>query len=176
MDSDTKMVVDPGFIICYRHGVCRSDTIIPQHPEGTVDITEIAQKCIGCWERRAWFEAFEKYYSDDAVNVEPTNWHGIASTVVGKQAVIEKYKWVTEKLLVEHSIKCSEPYFFGDDRFAVTLHNDVTPRQTGQRKRFTEIGIYTVRNGKVTKEEFFYNKEQMDMYSRLNELAAKSGA
>jgi ketosteroid isomerase-like protein len=140
-----------------------------------MDIHEIAERCIGYWEAREWFEAFEKLYSNDAVNVEPTNWHDRASVVAGKEAIIEKYRWVTEQLLIEHSIKCSEPYFFGGDRFIVSMENEVTPRQTGKRIRFTEVGLYTVKDGRVIKEEFFYSRKQMDMFGHLNELAAESG-
>ncbi len=142
-----------------------------------MDIYEIAKNCIDLWEKQAWFEAFDRYYSDDAVNAEPMGWHGIPSEVVGKQAIIEKYKWLTEEFWSSvDSIKCSEPYFFGNERFAVAIEHEVTPRQTGERTHLVEIGVYTVRDGKVIREEFFYDKEEIDMYAQSNDSAAEESA
>ena len=33
---------------------------------------------------------------------------------------------------------------------------DVTPKQSGKRMNMSEMGLYTVRDGKIAKEEFFY--------------------
>jgi hypothetical protein len=43
-----------------------------------------------------------------------------------------------------------------DDRFAVRFLLDVTNTQSGERKTVDEIGIFTVVDGKITREEFFY--------------------
>jgi hypothetical protein len=137
-----------------------------------MDIYEIAENCIDLWEKQAWFAAFDKYYSDDAVNAEPMGWRGIPAEVVGKQAIIEKYKWLVEEFwLSVDSIKCSEPYFFGNERFAVVIEHEVTPKQTGQRTHLVEVGVYTVSGGKVIREEFFYDKEEIDMYAPPNHSA-----
>jgi ketosteroid isomerase-like protein len=32
---------------------------------------------------------------------------------------------------------------------------DVTPKQSGQRTTMDEVGLYTVRNGKIAEERFF---------------------
>jgi hypothetical protein len=33
---------------------------------------------------------------------------------------------------------------------------DITSKSMGQRMQMDEIGLYTVENGKITHEEFFY--------------------
>jgi hypothetical protein len=33
---------------------------------------------------------------------------------------------------------------------------EVTPKATGKRTTMEEIGLYTVRNGKIVDEKFFY--------------------
>ena len=34
---------------------------------------------------------------------------------------------------------------------------DVTPKMTGQRVSMVEVGVYTVEDGKIVREEFYYN-------------------
>jgi len=41
-------------------------------------------------------------------------------------------------------------------RFILRFKYDVTPKQTGKRMTLDETGLYTVRDGKIIKEEFFY--------------------
>ena len=42
------------------------------------------------------------------------------------------------------------------DQFAVRFHFDVTVKETGERRVMDEVGLYTVRNGKIVEERFFY--------------------
>lgn len=32
----------------------------------------------------------------------------------------------------------------------------MTPKESGQRTQMDEVGLYTVRNGKIVEERFFY--------------------
>jgi hypothetical protein len=43
-----------------------------------------------------------------------------------------------------------------EDRFAVRFTYDITNKPSGQRMTMDEIGLFTVKNGKITREEFFY--------------------
>ena len=43
-----------------------------------------------------------------------------------------------------------------DDRFAVRFLYDVTDKPSGKRFTMDEVGLFTVVNGKITREEFFY--------------------
>ncbi|MEM7646965.1 MAG: nuclear transport factor 2 family protein, partial [Pseudomonadota bacterium] len=56
-----------------------------------------------------------------------------------------------------HDGKVQGPFPHGDDRFAVLMSFDVTFKPTGDRMQLEEVGVFTVDNGKVTKEEFFYH-------------------
>ncbi|TIO37785.1 MAG: ester cyclase, partial [Mesorhizobium sp.] len=33
---------------------------------------------------------------------------------------------------------------------------DVTPKSTGERVKMDEVGLYTVKNGKISEERFYY--------------------
>ena len=43
-----------------------------------------------------------------------------------------------------------------DDRFAVRFLYDITNKPSGKRMTMDEVGLFTVANGKIVKEEFFY--------------------
>ena len=47
------------------------------------------------------------------------------------------------------------PYPNGD-RFAVRFAFDITNKPSGKRMQMDEVGLFTVENGKITREEFFY--------------------
>ena len=46
--------------------------------------------------------------------------------------------------------------FANGDRFAVIFDMDVTNKPSGRRIQMREVGVFTVQNGKSTREEFFY--------------------
>ena len=39
---------------------------------------------------------------------------------------------------------------------ALIFDMDVTNKESGQRMQMREVGVYTVKNGKILREEFFY--------------------
>ena len=51
------------------------------------------------------------------------------------------------------------PFFNGanPDKFIVFFTLDVTPKATGQRITLEEVAVYTVKNNKITREQFFYD-------------------
>ena len=46
--------------------------------------------------------------------------------------------------------------FVGEDQFAVRYEFDFTAKQSGQRMQMSEMGLYTVKDGKIVREQFFY--------------------
>ena len=55
-----------------------------------------------------------------------------------------------------HGLEVNGPFPNGD-QFIVHFTYDVTPKQSGKRMTMSEMGLYTVRDGKIAKEEFFYS-------------------
>jgi ketosteroid isomerase-like protein len=47
--------------------------------------------------------------------------------------------------------------FLGDRQFAVRYEFDTTSKETGQRNRMAEMALYTVEDGKIVREEFYYH-------------------
>ena len=52
-----------------------------------------------------------------------------------------------------HNFKVSEP-FVAHDRFVVQYDADVTDKSSKQRRQMSEVGVYTVKDGKIVREEF----------------------
>jgi SnoaL-like domain len=81
---------------------------------------------------------------------------GVGASVAwrGKSAVLDKYRaWEADHDI--HEMQVEGPWV-GATGFAVKYRVDLSQRSTGQRHQMEEIGVYTVRDGKITREEFHF--------------------
>jgi len=99
----------------------------------------------------------DELFSKDAVSVEAGAPPGQDRTAKGIEAIRGKSKWWRENHTV-HKAELFGPYPH-DDRFAVRFVFDVTNKPSGKRFSMDEVGLFTVSNGKILKEEFFYSIE-----------------
>ena len=97
-------------------------------------------------------EAGEKYWADDVVSVEAMD--GPMHEVRGKEAVRGKGQWWTSNHEI-HSFTAHGPFTNGD-QFAMRFDSDVTFKPDDSRRAMSEVGLYTVRDGKIVEERFFY--------------------
>ncbi|MEO1039264.1 MAG: nuclear transport factor 2 family protein [Pseudomonadota bacterium] len=95
------------------------------------------------------------FYADDAVSVEAAGSDGMPRAAEGLDAIRAKHAWWNEAMEM-HDSTVEGPFLFDPDRFAVRFSMDVTNRQTGEKVQGAEVGVYTVQNGKVVREEFFW--------------------
>lgn len=65
-----------------------------------------------------------------------------------------KGEWWSDKHEI-HSFHVAGPWPHGD-RFIVGFQFDVTNKPSGRRMKMEEMGLYTVANGKIVREEYFY--------------------
>lgn len=93
-------------------------------------------------------------YAPDAQSVEAADM-GNGTTVTGIAAIEGKHDW-WEGAHTMHSSTAAGPFMHGADRFAVIFDADGTNKETGVRFTMQEVGIYTVADGKIVREEFFY--------------------
>ena len=114
--------------------------------------SEVAHKVVELVRKQAWYEALDTLYADDIVSVEAQSAGGGSPETRGKEGVRGKIDWWVNAMEV-HSFKASEP-FVGHDRFVVEYDADVTDKKSKQRHQMTEVGVYTVKNGKIAREEF----------------------
>jgi ketosteroid isomerase-like protein len=100
-------------------------------------------------------ECKDTLYSPDIISVEAAAPPGADRTSRGIEAIRAKGKWWTDNHTV-HSAETFGPYPHGDDRFAVRFVYDITSKPMNKRFTMDEVAVFTVNNGKITKEEFFY--------------------
>ena len=102
------------------------------------------------------FEVMRTMYAPEMVSVEADG-----KEYVGKDVVIHK----SEVFQGNNDILSQDlrgPYFLGDadansGRFAVWTSIDFTPKAGGKRESHAEVGLYTVKNDTITREEFYYD-------------------
>jgi hypothetical protein len=92
-------------------------------------------------------EALDQLYDKDIASVEAT-----APESRGKEGVRGKVDWWVNAMEV-HSFEVKGP-FVAHDRFVVQYDGDVTDKKTKERRKLSEVGVYTVKNGKIVREEF----------------------
>jgi len=113
---------------------------------------QVAQKVVELVRKQAWHEAVDTLYDKDIVSVEARTMDGSSPETRGIKGVREKVHWWLENMEV-HSFKANGP-FVAHDRFVVQYDADVTEKESKKRRQMSEVGVYTVKNGKIVREEF----------------------
>ena len=115
---------------------------------------EIANKLVALC-KAGKFEDAKALYAPDAVSVEAGAPPGQAREAVGLPAIQAKSEWWVANHEV-HSMQVAGPWPH-DDRFIVGFKIDVTMKPTSHRFTMEEMALYTVKDGKIVREEFFYS-------------------
>lgn len=96
-------------------------------------------------------ELWDRHWSPRVVSVEGI---GVNLAWQGRKAMEAKAEmWLGEHTI--HGASAEGPYL-GASGFAVKFRMDVEEKATGKREVMEEIGVYTVENGKIVREEFMY--------------------
>ena len=113
---------------------------------------EVAQKVVELVRKQAWHEALDTLYDKGIVSVEARTMDGSSPETSGIKGVRGKVDWWLENMQV-HSFQANGP-FVAQDRFVVQYDADVTDKNSKARRQLSEVGVYTVKNGKIVREEF----------------------
>ena len=116
---------------------------------------EIARKLVELCGQGKHLEALDALFADDMVSVEAMAMQGMDREVRGREAVKAKGEWWVNNHEV-HSANITGPWPHGD-RFVVGFQYDITNKPSGMRMQMDEVALYTVRDGKIVREEFFYD-------------------
>ncbi|CAH1198635.1 Ketosteroid isomerase-related protein [Candidatus Nitrotoga sp. BS] len=116
---------------------------------------EIAKKLVELCKQGKNLEALSTLFADDVVSVEAVEMPGAQQEVKGLAAVKGKGEWWVANHEI-HSAAVTGPWPHGD-RFVVGFQYDVTNKPSGMRMKLDEVGLYSVHNGKIVREEFFYD-------------------
>ena len=124
-------------------------------PMSTLDV---GKKLVELCAAGKYLEAIDALYGPNIVSLEAAAMPGMPARIEGFKAVREK----SEKFVRTHEIhsqSCTGPWPHGD-RFIVVMKHDVTAKagpMAGQRMVHEEANLYTVKDGKIVQEEFFYD-------------------
>jgi hypothetical protein len=113
---------------------------------------EVAQKVVELVRKQAWHEALDTLYDKNIVSIEASASEGESPEKRGIDQVRGKTDWWLENMQV-HSFKANGP-FVAHDRFVVQYDADVTDKNSNKRMQLSEVGVYTVKDGTIVREEF----------------------
>ncbi len=116
---------------------------------------EVGQQLVELCRNGEIMKAVELLYSPDIVSIEPQASPGASPETHGLDGIKKKNQWWTDNHII-HSAICEGPYPHGD-RFVVRFDYEVTNKSMNQRFKMAEAALYTVKDGKIVKEEFFYS-------------------
>jgi hypothetical protein len=114
---------------------------------------DIARKFVDLCNQGKNFDVMRTMYAADIVSVE-----GDGAQTAGQTPVIHKSElWQGNNTI--HGEQVRGPFFNGPNQFAVHFTFDVTRNGSGKRETIEEVGLYTVENDRITREQFFYDGE-----------------
>ena len=122
-----------------------------------MDTKQVGEKLVALCREGKNMEAVDALYAPNIVSIEAVGTPDFPAETRGIDGVRDKgRKWFDNHEV--HSATADGP-FPNNDRFAVKYHYDVTAKSgpaAGQRFNMDEVALYTVKDGKIVREEFFY--------------------
>lgn len=115
----------------------------------------VAQELVSLCRAGHYVDAVNKLYSESVVSIEAVGNEEMPAEMRGIEAIRGKNEWWIANNEV-HAAEVKGP-FVGKDQFAVQYTFDTTSKPTGQRMVMDEMALYTVKDGKIVREQFFYN-------------------
>jgi len=119
---------------------------------------EVGQKLAEFCRQNKNVDAVDALYAPGVVSIEAASHPGMPQRQEGIDAIRKKNQWWLDNHTI-HGTTIGGPFPHGE-RFIILYKTDVTPKvgpMAGKRMQVEEAGLYTVRDGKVVQEEFFYH-------------------
>jgi len=125
------------------------------------DTMDVGKKLVEFCRQGKHVEAVDALYGPNIVSIEPQDFPGMPRRTEGIAAVRGKNEhWIQNNQV--HRSEVRGPFPHGD-RVIVQFAYDFTTKSgpmAGKRTSMEEAALYTVRDGKVVQEEFFYQMGQ----------------
>ncbi|WP_413294489.1 SnoaL-like domain-containing protein [Bdellovibrio sp. HCB185ZH] len=118
------------------------------------DTLAVGKKLVEFCKSNKVVDAINELYGKDIESREAFETPDMPAESRGIENALKKNKQWEETMEV-HSSQIDGPYPLGD-RFAVHFKYDATDKRTQKKWAMEEVGVYTVKDGKIVKEEFFY--------------------
>ena len=114
---------------------------------------QVADKFMELANQGKYNQIQDELYDENCESIEPTHSQDLTS-VTGIIAIKEKGKKFNESIEEMHSGYTGNPVV-GGNHFSLAMGMDVTMKGM-TRMKMDEIVVYEVKDGKITKEQFFY--------------------
>jgi hypothetical protein len=115
----------------------------------------VAQELVTLCRAGKNLDAINKFYAPNIVSLESVGSAEYPAESRGIDATRSKNeRWSRENEV--HSANAIGP-FVGEGQFAVRYDFDVTNRPSARRMKMSEMALYTVKDGKIVHEHFFYH-------------------
>ena len=124
----------------------------------TAAVMEVGRRLVELCRQMKNLEAVATLYSPRIISIETRGDETMPARMEGIDAIRGKNQWWLDNHEV-HGAEADGPWPHGN-RFIVRHRVDVTPKAgpfAGKRMQFDEAALYTVKNGKIVQEEFFYH-------------------
>lgn len=116
---------------------------------------EVGKSLVELYNAGKWDEPAKLWWSPEIVSVE-----GMGMAWAGRDAVNAKNAgWYEQNNVLGGS---AEGPYVGASGFAVKFRMEVQEKATGKRTRMEEVGVYTVQDGKIVREEYMYGSMQTE--------------
>lgn len=122
--------------------------------------TAVANELVSLCRAGRNLDAIAKLYSPKIVSIEPVGSEAMPAELTGIEAIRRKNEQWFENYEV-NSAEVNGP-FVGGDQFAVQYVFDTTFKPTGQRSTMVEMALYTVKDGKIVREQFHYHSPEAE--------------
>lgn len=117
---------------------------------------QVADRLVELCRQGLYEQAQQELYADDAVSIEMDGAQaGDLGNARGMDAIREKGKRWQETLVEFHGGSVGDPIVAGN-WFSVVMSIDATYKEGG-RQAMSEICVFQVRDGRIVREQFFYD-------------------
>lgn len=117
------------------------------------DIRTTANRLVELLKQKKFLEAQDEFFASDAVSQEPDQFKD--RSVSGLGAIKKKEEHFLKNIKKWNRFEVSEP-LISRNYFSIGMITEVE-LVTGDVLSIDEIIVYEVHNGKISKEQFFYN-------------------
>ena len=114
----------------------------------------LAEKVVAANNDGSYKSLLGEIYDPGCVSVESAAMPGGGRETAGLEGIAGKWAWWEDNHEV-HETTATGPFLHGDDRFSVIFAIDCTFKPTGERTQMQEVAVYTARDGRIVREEFF---------------------
>ncbi|WP_322866975.1 nuclear transport factor 2 family protein [Aquicoccus sp. G2-2] len=120
------------------------------------DLIKLGQSFVQAMQYRRGIGQVEEIYAENAESVEAVIPPGRDARIArGRGAIKAKREdWAATHDI--HKLDADGPYVHPPNQFAVRFNAEVTQKVTGQKMKLREIALYSVEEGKIVREEFFF--------------------